>query len=158
MLPSFLGQSWFQMVWGKLIDWSEVKDTTFLGHKKRGTSRLLSVQKLPSLMMQDALVKSPNCRSQRSSNWSPLFPVVYGLLKAEGLQQTSLPQHFWDMLLSSNSRCADIFYEKVKCLTFNIWYIFRCIVNNILFYETMNNCILFYPQSTQCPNFCGKEL
>jgi len=35
-----------------------------------------------------------------------------------------LSQLFWDVLLSSNSRWANIFHAIVKCLAFNIWYAF----------------------------------
>ena len=30
---------------------------------------------------------------------------------------------FWDVLLSSKSKWADIFHEVVKCLSINIWYV-----------------------------------
>ena len=59
------------------------------------------------------------------SNWSSQFPDVYGLLLWEqGMLHSG--KHgpvpiffFWEVLLPSNSRWANISHEKVKCLTLN---------------------------------------
>ena len=53
-------------------------------------------------------------------------------------------QHFWDVLLPSNSKCLSFFLKMVHFLNLNIWYVFYVLFwMKYGFMRFANHCILF---------------
>jgi len=67
-----------------------------------------------------ALCLFANCRQQSS----PKGPATGLPIWCYTVVKMALTYPLWDVLLPSNLRWANIFHEIVRCLTFNIWFVF----------------------------------